>query len=88
MQKNMIVVVLLVNLTLCYYAVSPDEKLVDWYPYPAKKWVEALPVGNGRLGAMLYCGPFTLTLQLNECTVLAGKPNRIYRKTKKAFSKF
>ncbi|HEX2933908.1 MAG TPA: glycoside hydrolase family 95 protein [Bacteroidales bacterium] len=51
-------------------------KLVLWYDKPAKQWVEALPVGNGRLGAMIYGDPVNEIIQLNENTVWAGSPNR------------
>ncbi len=47
-----------------------------WYNQPAKQWVEALPVGNGRLGAMVFGDPMNETIQLNESTVWAGQPNR------------
>ncbi|MBC3538567.1 glycoside hydrolase N-terminal domain-containing protein [Rufibacter sediminis] len=47
-----------------------------WYTQPAKQWVEALPVGNGRLGAMVFGNPVQETIQLNENTVWAGQPNR------------
>ncbi|MGE0019764.1 MAG: glycoside hydrolase N-terminal domain-containing protein [Draconibacterium sp.] len=47
-----------------------------WYNQPAKQWVEALPVGNGRLGAMIYGDPVNEIIQLNENTVWAGSPNR------------
>jgi alpha-L-fucosidase 2 len=46
-----------------------------WYAAPADKWVEALPVGNGRLGAMVFGNPAEERLQLNEETVWAGQPN-------------
>ncbi|MBL8264779.1 glycoside hydrolase family 95 protein, partial [Steroidobacter sp.] len=45
-----------------------------WYTQPAEKWVEALPVGNGRLGAMIFGGPALERLQLNEDTLYAGGP--------------
>jgi alpha-L-fucosidase 2 len=45
-----------------------------WYDKPARKWTEALPVGNGRLGAMVYGNVQTERLQLNEDTVWAGQP--------------
>jgi len=45
-----------------------------WYDKPASKWTEALPVGNGRLGAMVFGGIETERLQLNEDTVWAGQP--------------
>ena len=47
-----------------------------WYRQPAKIWVEALPVGNGRLGAMVYGGVGKERLQLNEDTLYAGGPYR------------
>ena len=47
-----------------------------WYTHPARKWVEALPIGNGRLGAMVYGDPYRETIQLNESTVWGGQPNR------------
>ena len=47
-----------------------------WYNKPAERWVEALPVGNGRLGAMVYGNPHKETIQLNENTIWAGQPNR------------
>ena len=45
-----------------------------WYRAPAKKWTEALPVGNGRLGAMVFGGQTREQLQLNEDTLWAGGP--------------
>ncbi len=47
-----------------------------WYDKPAAQWVEALPVGNGRLGAMVFGNPVNEVIQLNENTVWAGQPNR------------
>lgn len=46
-----------------------------WYNSPAEVWTEALPLGNGRLGAMVYGIPTTERLQLNEETIWAGQPN-------------
>lgn len=59
------------------FACSPveDEGLKLWYDEPAGQWVEALPVGNGRLGAMVFGGPEREQIQLNEETVWAGQPN-------------
>jgi alpha-L-fucosidase 2 len=51
---------------------SPD--LFLWYDKPAAEWVEALPVGNGRLGAMVFGGVGHERLQLNEDTLYAGGP--------------
>jgi alpha-L-fucosidase 2 len=43
-----------------------------WYRQPAAQWVEALPVGNGRLGAMVFGGVANERLQLNEDTLWSG----------------
>ena len=58
-------------------ACSPGQEndLKLWYDEPAEHWVEALPVGNGRLGAMVFGGTSSERIQLNEETVWAGQPN-------------
>ena len=53
---------------------SQDDSLLLWYDKPAAEWTEALPVGNGRLGAMIFGGPANEQLQLNEDTLYAGSP--------------
>jgi len=45
-----------------------------WYRQPAQKWTEALAVGNGRLGAMVFGGMTVEQIQLNEDTLWAGPP--------------
>lgn len=45
-----------------------------WYEKPAKCWSEALPVGNGRLGGMVYGGTELEVIQLNEDSIWSGKP--------------
>ncbi len=47
-----------------------------WYRKPAKVWTEALPVGNGRLGAMIFGGVGEELIQLNEGTLWTGGPVR------------
>ncbi len=71
MKKILFAVVLLA--AACTPKEETDLKL--WYDEPATKWVEALPVGNGRLGAMVFGNPAKEQLQLNEETVWAGQPN-------------
>jgi alpha-L-fucosidase 2 len=51
------------------------SQLVLWYAQPAQRWLEALPVGNGRLGAMIFGGVDQERLALNESTVWSGAPN-------------
>lgn len=50
---------------------NPNEFIL-WYKQPAKQWIEALPVGNGRLGAMVFGGVSEELIQLNEDTLWAG----------------
>jgi len=52
------------------------QQLKLWYNKPAKAWEEALPMGNSRLGAMVYGVPEREEIQLNEETIWAGGPNR------------
>ena len=53
---------------------SKDAPLQLRYERPAAEWIEALPVGNGRLGAMVFGGIQLERLQLNEDTLWAGGP--------------
>jgi alpha-L-fucosidase 2 len=53
---------------------SPDN-LKLWYTKPAQKWTEALPIGNGRLGAMIFGGVENDRIQFNEETLWTGAPN-------------
>jgi alpha-L-fucosidase 2 len=48
--------------------------LLLWYRQPAGKWTDALPVGNGRLGAMVFGAVEAERLQLNEDTLWSGNP--------------
>jgi alpha-L-fucosidase 2 len=47
---------------------------VLWYRTPATRWIEALPVGNGRLGAMVFGGVGNERWQLNEDSLWTGGP--------------
>jgi alpha-L-fucosidase 2 len=49
------------------------RSMVLWYRQPADKWTEALPIGNGRLGAMVFGGIGEERIQLNEDTVWSGE---------------
>jgi alpha-L-fucosidase 2 len=53
---------------------TPDDPLRLWYRQPAHEWVEALPLGNGRLGAMVFGGISEERIALNEDTLWAGGP--------------
>ena len=48
-------------------------KTILWYDKPADEWMKSLPIGNGRLGAMIYGGVDTETIALNESTMWSGE---------------
>lgn len=56
------------------HASAQGQPLALWYDAPAATWTEALPVGNGRLGAMVFGRPAHERIQLNEESVWAGSP--------------
>ena len=56
------------------WSVAPAHDRMLWYRQPARVWTEALPVGNGRLGAMVFGGAASERLQLNEDTLWTGGP--------------
>lgn len=52
----------------------PANSLTLWYDQPAEKWVQAVPIGNVRLGAMIFGQPRNERLQFNDVTVWSGGP--------------
>jgi len=65
---------LLIILSALSCKEDKSSDLVLWYDEPAAKWEEALPLGNGRLGAMVYGGVQKDQIQFNEETLWAGQP--------------
>ena len=55
--------------------ICAEQPLSLWYRRPATRWLEALPVGNGRLGAVVFGGVERERLALNESTVWSGAPS-------------
>ncbi|MCX6326916.1 MAG: glycoside hydrolase family 95 protein [Bacteroidia bacterium] len=71
MSKTKLVIVALCTIC-CLSSAAQDKDIKLWYKSPAKTWTEALPVGNGRLGGMVF-GDFSHErIQLNEESVWAG----------------
>lgn len=76
-MKYAILIILIALIAAC----SPDSpskengRLKLWYTAPATEWTDALPIGNGRLGAMVYGGVDKEHLQLNEETLWSGGPH-------------
>lgn len=67
---------IVVALTLMNLSLSAQENLKLWYEQPAKEWVEALPLGNGQIGAMVFGGIENELIQLNEVTLWSGGPQK------------
>jgi len=74
---NRALVVLTMSLFVGSLAAA-GEAMALWYRRPARKWVEALPLGNGRLGAMVFGAAPRERLQLNEESLWAGEPFDVY----------
>ena len=71
MRNRLLTIVLLAATALT--ASAQNHRL--WYAQPAKHWLEALPVGNSHMGAMIYGGTETEEIQLNEETFWSGQPH-------------
>jgi alpha-L-fucosidase 2 len=74
-KKYVVFVLLAVNSFAVAQTKKADKTLKLWYDRPAANWNEALPIGNGRLAAMVFGNPAKEQLQLNEETVWSGGPN-------------
>lgn len=65
--------------TLSFLDAQAQEALQLYYTEAAEDWNEALPIGNGRMAAMIYGGPQQEQLQLNEETIWSGGPHQNIR---------
>ncbi len=79
-RLNLLIILTVLFAQFSCNSISETQKqlnpsLVLWYDKPANGWTEALPVGNGRLGAMVYGGNLTDTIQFNEETLWSGQPH-------------
>ncbi|MDR0796819.1 MAG: glycoside hydrolase family 95 protein, partial [Tannerella sp.] len=63
-MKKLFLFIFCVTTATCF----AQNDAILWYAQPANVWMEALPVGNSRLGAMIYGNPAREELQLNEET--------------------
>ncbi len=66
--------IFLISLSAIYLQAPAQQDLKLWYKQPASVWTEALPIGNGRLGAMVFGKINEELLQLNEATLWTGGP--------------
>jgi len=73
-MKNLLTLAIIILVVSCT-AQEEKSELKLWYDRPAETWNEALPVGNGRLGAMVFGGVSQDRIQFNEETLWTGAPN-------------
>lgn len=81
MKKTKLILILF---TVVLPLISQNKDMRIWYDKPAEYWEEALPLGNGRIGAMVYGNPGKEEFQLNEETVSAGAPYQNYNSEAKS----
>src|SRR5690554_1889635 len=77
-HKQTISLLLFLIVSMGAYAqeVGNPESLRLWYDKPAERWTEALPVGNGFLGGMVFGGVEEELIQLNEGSLWSGGPQK------------
>lgn len=76
-MRYLLLVICVLVLSACQdLPEEPDRRTVLWYDAPAKDWSkQALPIGNGRLGAMVFGDPNRERIQLNEDSMWPGAPD-------------
>lgn len=77
-MKKTIITMILVSISSL--ATADEGELKLWYEQPAANWFEAMPLGNGRLAAMVYGGTKSEHMSLNEESLWAGLPIEVYPK--------
>ena len=80
-MKRLLVITVAVIITISVVKTSfaQNQALKLWYNKPAAKWTEALPIGNGRIGAMIFGGLQQDRIQFNEETLWTGEPRNYAR---------
>ena len=74
-MKKSLLFVMAAMLSLSCSSKQIQKELKLWYDAPAKQWTDALPLGNGRLGAMVFGTPAQERIQINEETIWGGGPH-------------
>ena len=75
MKRLTLTVFLISYLSFLICAVAQQHRL--WYNQPAMTWTQALPIGNGVMGGMVFGTPAVEHIQINEETIWAGQPNNV-----------
>ncbi|MBV5283577.1 MAG: glycoside hydrolase N-terminal domain-containing protein [Paludibacter sp.] len=68
LHKKQFVIIFVLSLSVHTFA----QKLSLWYTQPAKQWLQALPIGNGSLGGMIFGGVEKEQIQFNESSLITG----------------
>jgi len=76
-RKNLFIIIFMFGIA---QAFGQSQPLKLWYKQPAQKWTDALPIGNGRIGGMIYGGVTEDHIQYNEQTLWTGGPRDYNRK--------
>jgi alpha-L-fucosidase 2 len=76
-RKSLFIVIFIFGAVQAFAQLQP---LKLWYKQPAQKWTDALPIGNGRIGGMIYGGVAEDHIQYNEQTLWTGGPRDYNRK--------
>ena len=67
-----------ISFIICCFLFSPVQAQHRlWYDQPAQTWTQALPIGNGVMGGMVFGTPAVEHIQINEETIWAGQPNNV-----------
>lgn len=74
-MKKLLLIPVLLALAACTSALQKSENETLWYDAPAQEWLEALPIGNSNLGAMVFGGVDREQIMLNEETFWSGSPH-------------
>ena len=64
--------IMMISLSGCTNLEAKD-KVELWYEQPAKEWMSSVPIGNGRIGAMVFGGIEEETIAFNESSILSGQ---------------
>lgn len=72
------VIAMVLFLSIGSLAMAAEGGLKLWYEQPAQKWTETMPLGNGRMAAMVYGGVDSERMSLNEESLWAGLPIEVY----------
>ena len=84
MRKKRLTLIALPIIVSCLTFSPARAQYRLWYDRPAQTWTQALPIGNGVMGGMVFGTPAVERIQVNEETIWAGQPNQVVNPNAKA----